>query len=201
MIKLVMDTSNVYLVVGLYKDGQWLGKVQEYGSRRQSEQAIPKLAELLEAHHLSLMDVDEMIITGGPGSYTGVRVAMTIAKTLAAISDVAIKVVSSLGAYAGLDPSIVILDARSKKLFIGIYQDGRPLIEDQMIFADELESWRSQYPDFVLKGQTDVIGEDLVAVDLCENILAMGELVEACESPDLLIPAYIKKVEAKKIWQ
>ena len=47
-----------------------------------------------------------MIITSGPGSYTGVRVAMTIAKTLAAVSDVRIKSVSSLAAYAGNESGI-----------------------------------------------------------------------------------------------
>ena len=201
MIKMVMDTSNVYLAVGLYQDDQCLGKVQEYGSRRQSEQAIPQMARLLEDNGLSLMDVEEMIVTAGPGSYTGERVAMTIAKTLAAISDVTIKVVSSLAAYAGLDKAIVILDARSKKLFMGIYDQGKAIVEDQMILVEDLDNWRQQYPDYVLKGQTDVIGEELKEVDLCQNILALSDLTEKCQEPDLLVPAYIKKVEAKKIWQ
>ena len=201
MIKLVMDTSNVYLAVGLYQDDICLGKVQEYGSRRQSEQAIPELAHLLEENQLTLMDVDEMIITAGPGSYTGERVAMTIAKTLAAVSDVSIKVVSSLASYAGMDQALVILDARSKKLFMGIYDQGKAVVEDQLIFVGELASWREQYPEYQLRGQTDVVGEDKVEVDLCGNMLALGKLADTCTDVDLLVPAYIKKVEARKIWQ
>ena len=101
MLSLIMDTSNQYLMVSLYEDDQCIETIQELGSQRQSENAIPYLASLLEKHQKELLDIDEMIITCGPGSYTGERVAMTIAKTLSVISPVKVKVISSLAAYAG----------------------------------------------------------------------------------------------------
>lgn len=48
MIRLIMDTSNQYLMVALYQDDQCLEVKQEMGFKRQSENAIPYLASLLE---------------------------------------------------------------------------------------------------------------------------------------------------------
>ena len=79
---------------------------------------------MLDGHHIALKDVNEMIITSGPGSYTGVRVAMTIAKTLAAVSNVKIKSVSSLAAYAGMNQALSVIDARGHKVFVGVYENG-----------------------------------------------------------------------------
>ena len=99
MITIVMDTSNQYLACGIYQDGQLIDSYQKIGTKRQSEDAIPVLYDLTNKHDIDLLKVDEMIITKGPGSYTGVRVAMTMAKTLAAICPVKIKTVSSLAVY------------------------------------------------------------------------------------------------------
>ena len=44
----MMDTSNTYLVIGLYQDGKALQKYQEAGNRRQSEDALVRLEEILK---------------------------------------------------------------------------------------------------------------------------------------------------------
>ena len=188
MISLVMDTSNSYLAVGLYQDNVCLEAFQEKGSRRQSEKAIPTLKEVLDRHHIALKDVNEMIITSGPGSYTGVRVAMTIAKTLAAVSDVRIKSVSSLAAYAGMNQALSVIDARGHKVFVGVYENGLPLIKEQVVALE----------DFELVGEIGCLGLDEKECDLCANIYALGQMADPIENVDLLVPTYIKDVEAKK---
>lgn len=75
MKTIVMDTSNAYLVIGLYEDDQCIDKYQADGNRRQSEYALTHLDEMLKKHYWEVLNVDEMIITIGPGSYTGQRVA------------------------------------------------------------------------------------------------------------------------------
>ncbi len=67
MKTVVMDTSNTYLVIGLYQDGKALQKYQEAGNRRQSEDALVRLEEILKKQHWELLDVDELVITIGPG--------------------------------------------------------------------------------------------------------------------------------------
>ena len=129
MTSLIMDTSNQYLLVALYEDGQCLESIQEMGSKRQSENAIPYLETLLKKYHKELLEIDEMIITRGPGSYTGERVAMTIAKTLSVIAPIQIKAISSLAAYAGLKRCVSVIDARSQKVFVCAYDNGKPLMK------------------------------------------------------------------------
>lgn len=198
MISLVMDTSNSYLAVGLFKDNMCLEAFQEKGSRRQSEKAIPTLKEVLDRHHIALKDVNEMIITSGPGSYTGVRVAMTIAKTLAAVSDVRIKSVSSLAAYAGMNQALSVIDARGHKVFVGVYENGLPLIKEQVVALEDFAQLRAEYGDFELVGEIGCLGLDEKECDLCANIYALGQMANPIENVDLLVPTYIKDVEAKK---
>lgn len=198
MISLVMDTSNSYLAVGLFKDNMCLEAFQEKGSRRQSEKAIPTLKEVLDRHHIALKDVNEMIITSGPGSYTGVRVAMTIAKTLAAVSDVKIKSVSSLAAYAGMNQAFSVIDARGHKVFVGVYENGLPLIKEQVVALEDFAQLRAEYEDFELVGEVGCLGLDEKECDLCANIYALGQMADPIENVDLLVPTYIKDVEAKK---
>lgn len=198
MISLVMDTSNSYLAVGLFKDNMCLEAFQEKGSRRQSEKAIPSLKEVLDRHHIALKDVNEMIITSGPGSYTGVRVAMTIAKTLAAVSDVRIKSVSSLAAYAGMNQALSVIDARGHKVFVGVYENGLPLIKEQVVTLEDFAQLRAEYEDFELVGEVGCLGLDEKECDLCANIYALGQMADPIKNVDLLVPTYIKDVEAKK---
>jgi len=198
MISLVMDTSNSYLAVGLFQDNMCLEAFQEKGSRRQSEKAIPTLKEVLDRHHIALKDVNEMIITSGPGSYTGVRVAMTIAKTLAAVSDVRIKSVSSLAAYAGMNHALSVIDARGHKVFVGVYENGLPLIKEQVVTLENFAQLRAEYEDFELVGEVGCLGLDEKECDLCANIYALGQMADPIKNVDLLVPTYIKDVEAKK---
>ena len=198
MISLVMDTSNSYLAVGLFQDNMCLEAFQEKGSRRQSEKAIPTLKEVLDRHHIALKDVNEMIITSGPGSYTGVRVAMTIAKTLATVSDVKIKSVSSLAAYAGMNQALSVIDARGHKVFVGVYENGLPLMKEQVMTLEDFAQLRAEYEDFELVGEVGCLGLNEKECDLCANIYALGQMADPIKNVDLLVPTYIKDVEAKK---
>lgn len=199
MLSLIMDTSNQYLLVSLYEDGKCLETIQELGSKKQSENAIPYLSSLLEKYNKKLLDVNEMIITKGPGSYTGERVAMTIAKTLSVISPVRIKAISSLASYAGMDSCISVIDARSKKVFVCVYENGQPLMNEQLMDIADFSKLREQYPDFKVVGQCEVVGEEANVSDLAKNLYELSKLCEACDNVDALVPCYLKDVEAKKI--
>ena len=201
MKTIVMDSANKYLVVALYENQKCLASLQEEGNRKQSEYAIVYLQKLLQENHLKMSDFDEMVITIGPGSYTGVRVALTIAKTLNATMNIKIKTVSSLKAMAGMKKAISILDARSKKVFLGIYNEGKTVVEDCIISLDEFENYQKQYSDYEIVGDTELIGLSEKETDLAHNIYVLSTLEKDIENVDGLVPRYIKEVEAKKICQ
>lgn len=199
MKTIVMDTSNAYLVIALYQDDQCVDKYQEDGNKRQSEYALTYLDEMLKKHQWEILDVEMMVITVGPGSYTGQRVALTIAKTLAAISDIKIKAVSSLHGYVGSNKAISIIDARSKKIFVGVYNNNKAVIEDQLMLIEDFATFRQQYLEYPVYGDSDIVGLEKMTIDLSENIYQASKSVEIVEDVDNLVPRYLKDVEAKKI--
>lgn len=201
MKTIVMDSANKYLVVALYEDGKCIEKIQEIGNRRQSEYAIVYLEKLLNKYHLKVLDFDEMVITIGPGSYTGVRVALTIAKTIAATSAIKIKVISSLKAMAGMNKAISILDARSQKIFIGVYNQGIAVIKDKMIELKQLDQYINEFKDYEIVGDLSLIDKVDKEIDLADNIYKLSQMEDYIDDTDNLVPEYIKDVEAKKICQ
>ncbi len=199
MIRLLMDTSNQYLMVSLYEDDICLETIQELGSKKQSENAIPYLEHLLKKYQKELLDIDEMIITRGPGSYTGVRVAMTIAKTLSVVSSVKLKVISSLAAYAGMKKCVSVIDARSKKIFVCAYEKGKALMNEQLISIDDFDTFMEDYSGFEVVGQTQVVGYENKNVDLAYHMYELSKNEKYIDNVDGLVPCYLKDVEAKKI--
>lgn len=194
MKTIVMDTANKYLAVGLFENGNCLGKFQDFGNRRQSEQALVKIQELLMASNLNVLDFDEIVITIGPGSYTGVRVALTIAKTIAATTKIKIKTVSSLKAMVENGEGIAIIDARSSKAYLAVYQSGKTIVSDCLINVSEIGDYRNQYPMLNVYGDLELIGEDIKPVDLVGNIYKYSKGEKYVENSDNLVPYYIKEV-------
>lgn len=199
MKTLIMDTSNTFLVVALYQENTCLSKVVEQGNKRQSEYALLYVQKVLEENHLTMKDVDEMVITIGPGSYTGVRVALTIAKTLAAVTNIRIKAISSLKAYAGMKKAISVIDARSQKVYIGIYDKGHAIIKEQLILIDDFDKLYQEYCEYIVVGDSQLVGHASHSIDLVEHLFELSKQQEYVENVDVLVPHYIKEVEAKKI--
>ncbi len=199
MLSLVMDTSNQYLMVALFENGELLDSIVELGSKRQSENAIPYLENLLKKHDKELLDVEEVVITRGPGSYTGVRVAMAIAKTLSVISPIRLKTISSLAIYANEGKCVSVLDARSKKVFVCAYDNGKAVCEEQLVSISDFETFMESYVGYSVVGQGELVGYPQVETDLARNMYRLSKNEEYVEHIDALVPCYIKDVEAKKI--
>ena len=184
MRSLVIDTSNRYLVIAMYENDQLLEAISEVGSQRQSENAIPYIEKLLNQLGLELFDFDELIVTCGPGSYTGVRVGLTIVKTLKTVR-----------------PSFKVKMISSKKVFVGIYQQGKEVVPEQMMDISAFETLLCQYPDYEVVGQGDIVGIETKESCIYQNMYDLAKKIEAVTSVHALLPKYIKDVEAKKIWQ
>ncbi|MDD3027559.1 MAG: tRNA (adenosine(37)-N6)-threonylcarbamoyltransferase complex dimerization subunit type 1 TsaB [Erysipelotrichaceae bacterium] len=194
MKTIVMDTANKYLAVGLYENDICLGKFQDFGNRRQSEQALEKLQELLKSNHMEVLDFDEFVITIGPGSYTGVRVALTIAKTICATTRIRIKTVSTLKAMVDDASGIAIIDARSNKAYLAVYKSGETVVSDCLVNVSEIGDYQNRYPELDIFGDLGLIGQEDKPVDLVENIYKYSKGEKYVENSDNLVPYYIKEV-------
>lgn len=97
---LVIDTSTAVLSIALLKGDQLLGEINEQVGRRHSDRLLPAIEQLVASQHLSMKQIEGIAVGHGPGSYTGVRIGVTAAKTLAWTLNLPIVTISSLAAMA-----------------------------------------------------------------------------------------------------
>lgn len=127
MIWLGIDTANAPLSVALIKDGQILVENTSTLPVNHSLQAMPAIEELFAKAKMKPSEIDGIAVAEGPGSYTGVRIGVTIAKTLAWTLEKKLVGVSSIQALAmnvSLYEGIIcpVIDARRNHLYAGAYK-------------------------------------------------------------------------------
>lgn len=168
MISLCLDSSYKDYVVGVAEDDVILSYRQEEAWQRQSEMMIPAIEEVLKEKNIDLKEVDEIIVTQGPGSYTGVRIALTIAKVYAKALEIPCYVMSSLMVLQDSSrPSICLMNARSGRSYIGVYDKSECLLEDRVIKNDDVLQYIKEHPQYAVCGDLDYLG---IAGFECDNI-------------------------------
>lgn len=95
---LFIDTHSEILKV-IIKNGEDTVEIDKSGVRSHSEIAIPSIIELLNRAGCKIEELNSIVVVNGPGSFTGVRIGVTIAKTLAYSLAIPIKTITSLEAY------------------------------------------------------------------------------------------------------
>ncbi len=187
MITICMDTSHTWLVIGLIKDDQVIGKVQEKCWKKQSEELFPRLTALMNDCHLQPEDIDQIVISKGPGSYTGVRIAMTVAKVFCAMADKPIYTVSTLLLYAGKKNCRVVTDARGKRVYTCLFFDGKALEEERAVEIENLE-----IGDVNIVGDGALVGRQDEWPDIVDNFLELKDEWEKHDNVHLVVPEYLK---------
>ena len=192
MVTILLDSSNTNLSVGIAKDNVLLDYISYEAWQRQSEYMIVELNKLLEKHKIDKSEIKEVIVAKGPGSYTGVRIAITIAKTIALALDAKLYAVSSLRVQKDATcPSICLINAISGRSYVGVYQDQKILVDDCIMKNDDVLKYIEAHPDYSVCGDTRYLG--LEGKEL-NNLQAMLDLKESLDSinPLALKPVYMK---------
>lgn len=127
MIYLGIDTSNSPLSLALVEDGRVLIEETSNLKINHSLTAMPAIEEMMKKAKITPADLTHIAVAEGPGSYTGVRIGLTIAKTLAWSLKIPLHLVSSLKVLAanseGFDGLVCpLMDARRGTAFIGLYE-------------------------------------------------------------------------------
>ncbi len=128
---LALDTSTDMASVAL-SHGEQMDSLEQSSVRQHAQQILPMIQHLLDQARLSLSRLDGIVFDSGPGSFTGLRIACSIAKALAYAHDLPIYSVSSLDAIAyqarlhmtALQEStgiLAILDARMNEVYWAYY--------------------------------------------------------------------------------
>lgn len=221
---LALDTSNKAMSVALLNDRTVLGEMTINQARTHSEQLLPTIKTLMHDAKLTPQTLDRVVVADGPGSYTGIRIAVTTGKTLAYTLGIDLVGISSLATLAasvtGTNALIVpLMDARRQNVFAGGYQwrNGAllPVIQDRHLALKQLLSEVAMLglptvfvgvdvPLFHEAIATTLGGQASFAdpVSALPNAGRLGLLGEVAEPVSVFtfVPRYLRLTEAERNW-
>lgn len=223
---LAFDTSNQPLSVAIVDDQTILTEQLINIKRNHSIQLMPAIEEALKQANLTFEDIDRIAVANGPGSYTGLRIAVTVAKSLAWAQKkelVGISTLKTIAAnqVASSDHYIVpVIDARRQNIYTGLYQ--RDVAGELIAMSEDCHIASADYATQLAarKGTYELIGLDAPAfyetfkeqlgdrVTLAHPSLhaprasALAFLAQAEETVPAheLVPSYLKLAEAEENW-
>lgn len=184
MATLVLDSSHKYLAVGVIKNDELVASKQDILRQKQSEFLVTYIKEVLEMAKIDKKEIDTIVLTQGPGSYTGLRIAMTFAKVFALTQDIEIYTINTLLSLSGLNNGFCLIDARSKRVF-GAYIENGHVVDEKIYKIDEIKNLNI---DFI--GDVELLNREAQAINVIKNILDLKFAWTRVENIDLLVPNY-----------
>lgn len=221
---LAIDTSNFTLGVALINGTQVIGEYTTNLKKNHSVRVMPAIESLLKDCDTSPKELTKIVVAQGPGSYTGVRIGVTIAKTLAWTLNVPLSAVSSLEVLAAngryFDGLVSpLFDARRGQVYTGLYEFDhgtlKTVTEDCNILSSEWAMKVKEYNRPVLfVGQDVEIHREAITEVLGDlAVFAPAQLYNARPSElafiglnkdevDIhhFVPNYIRMAEAEAKW-
>lgn len=222
---LAIDTSNYTLGVAVITEEQVIGEYITNLKKNHSVRVMPAIEKLLQDCELLPKDLDKIVVAKGPGSYTGVRIGVTIAKTLAWTLNIPLVGVSSLQVLAAgvgryFDGAVSpLFDARRGQIYTGLYQHQNnqiePLVQDQIILTTDWVKHLQTFAGNILFVGSDLplhreiikesLGERAVFAEITEHNPRPAELALLGyhlpgEDVHHFVPNYIRLAEAEAKW-
>lgn len=209
---LAFDTSSKALSLAILEDKQVLAETMINIKKNHSITLMPAIDFLMASLDLTPKDLDRIVVAEGPGSYTGLRIAVATAKTLAHTLKIELVGVSSLQALVPEQAEglvIPIMDARRNNVYAGFYENAKPVMaEAHLSFAEVLEKVKdADQVTFVgeVRSFVEQIQEHLPQANYQETLpnaanLALWAWDKKADSLHDFVPNYLKRVEAEENW-
>jgi len=220
---LALDTCSECCSAALFYDGE-LYEVSQMTQRGHSELILGMMDRLFEQARTSIASVDALAFGRGPGSFTGVRVGVSVAQGIAFARDIPVIPISSLAAVAqqaahdvDVDQFAVAIDARMGEIYCAHYQrqgetvsllnqeqvclpnDFMPLQQEKMVGAGT--GWqtydtilRDQFGSQLIDVKSDTYPKASRIIELAQVEIAAGRLLPAEQA----LPVYLRDNVAKK---
>ena len=192
MLTLCIDTAYKYLTCVLIKDNEILAGISRLCFKRQSEEMFLALNEIFNKANIERNSIDSICISEGPGSYTGTRIAMTLAKTMGETLPCDIYVISTLRLYASSNPNtMVIMNARADRAYVGIYNNNDIVMDDCVMNINDID-----VKDYNIIGDGSLVGKNDYYPDLVTSFLKTKAVWKKVDKIAYLVPKYLKESES-----
>lgn len=224
MKALAIDTSNYTLGIAVLNSGSVVGEFITNLKKNHSVRAMPAIEELLKECGITPAELEKVIVANGPGSYTGVRIGVTIAKTLAWSLNIPAVPVSSLEVLAANGRFFngficPLFDARRGQVYTGLYRyQNREIectIEDQnILLTDWIKQLKKLDEPVLFLGSDLTIHKKTIEEEMGSQAffgeatqhnprpseLALIGLNKETVNVHALVPNYIRLAEAEAKW-
>lgn len=199
MKQLFMDTAHRHLTVACVENGRIVSMVHQEALKSQSEKVMDAIHECFTFADWQPRQLQSVILTEGPGSYTGVRIAMTIAKVLASVASIQVFTTTTLQLIAASSKNtFVMLDARSSRVYGGLVDEGQ-LVQSPAIYTiEQVKQFKETNLHWQFAGDLHLINESDRWLDIREGILTCIRGAKLVEDIDALTPMYLKSSEEYK---
>lgn len=203
MITLFIDTSTETSAVALFENDVLVSESSMESNSDHSKNTMIELENIFNIARREPSDVQKIMVVNGPGSFTGIRIGVTIAKIYAWACNINAVPISSLKAYAlsnrGYDYYVSIIDAKRDRIYAGIYDKHyNSIMSDTYITKSELINKIKDLNNILVIGNTDLDGYKVINNKLnIENIYDYYKNEEGINA-HMLNPVYLKKTEAEE---
>lgn len=188
---LFIDSATTNLVVAIIIDNKLTYSFNNNIGHDTSSQMMPVLEQAFEKSNITPKDLNKIFIVTGPGSFTGIRVGLTVAKTMAYCLNIPLIPVSSLAVLASKKAGTALINARRGYVFAGSYDENlNNTFKDSYIPMDNnLKKPYISYDEFEFTVEKPEI-----------DILKVIKKYENCSevNPHALNPNYLKLTEAEE---
>lgn len=197
MITLLIDTSLSDVSIAILKENEVLSNITKKIPNQHSIYTVSFINQCLEASSLKPNDIEQIMVVNGPGSFTGVRIGVTIAKVYAYLLNIPIICLSSLKIRAlSIEHQycLSIIDARHNNYYIGLYDK-----ENQEVIPEQFTN-QSQVLDYINKYHPIIVSASPMNLDSIEveqvslNFSSIAEYYSNIipSNPHFVVPNYLK---------
>jgi tRNA threonylcarbamoyladenosine biosynthesis protein TsaB len=191
MKRLIFDVSTHLMYIGYSRRHEITDFSIRIAKRDHAKYLVDRIDQILKRNRLTIDDIDEIIVGVGPGSYTGLRVAVMVAKMLAYAKDIPLYGVSSLFLLtSGYHERVsALVDARRGNVFSAVYDGTEVLLEDGLRPFSEL----MKMPVYQ-KSKAVFIDESNYEIDLPKVLKHVKRVTDVHG----FIPNYLRETEAER---
>lgn len=212
MITLFIDSSSKVLSIAITSEDKLVFKSSVTSYSNHSNYLMNEIDRVLKTIKMSISDISNIVVLNGPGSFTGTRVGVTVAKTLAWSLRKEIYVLSNLKAIrTNVENEVVISVVYDKDdySYVGIYDNGKET-EDYLGVDNGLLRFKNKKITICALDNNNYVKKliDLLSLDniVCFNMVKELDYVAIIKrafltgsvNPHLVNPVYLKRIDAEK---
>ena len=200
MKTLILSTCTNRIIVAVADDSTVFSFCNEIIENQMSNVIMSKIEECFDKACMMPKDIDKILVAVGPGSYTGIRIGVTIAKTMAWTLNKKIVPISSLelliSGYSGDKLLVPYVDARRNALFTGVYNSNlNVILEDRYITLSKLNEFLID-KDYIFVSDDKLVESFAPKIDFLKIVNKYKN--DDGINPHSVNPIYLKQTEAEE---